>query len=82
MSALQKRRSALNVTAIVLLGIGLGLSAFALLADWLDVGGGEGFGYQQMIVLIIGIVMVLGGLRIVFAPWINRLGTTRDTAES
>lgn len=82
MSTLPNRRSALNVTAIALLGFGLGLSVFALLADRLDIGGGEGFGYQQMIVLIVGIVMVLSGLRIVFAPWINRLGTTRDTAES
>jgi hypothetical protein len=65
----------------VLLIAGTALAVFALLADRLGIGGGEGFGYQQMIVLIIGIVMVLGGLRMAFAPWINRLGSS-DPAES
>jgi hypothetical protein len=74
-------RSALTATAAALLLAGTGLVLFALLADWLDIGGGEGFGYQQMIVLIVGIVLLLGGLRMVFAPWINRLGS-RDPAES
>jgi hypothetical protein len=37
------------------------LMLFALLADVIGVGGGEGFGYQQLIVLIIGVVLALGG---------------------
>jgi hypothetical protein len=80
-SANSKPRSAQNATAAVLLIAGTALAVFALLADRLGIGGGEGFGYQQMIVLIIGIVMVLGGLRMAFAPWINRLGSS-DPAES
>jgi hypothetical protein len=75
-----KPRSAQNATAAVLLIVGTALALFALLADRLGIGGGEGFGYQQMIVLIIGIVMMLGGLRMVLAPWINRLGSS-DPAE-
>lgn len=76
MSSNAKPRSAMNLTAAVLLVVGTALALFALLADRLHVGGGEGFGYQQMIVLIIGIVLMLGGLRMVFAPWINRLGSS------
>jgi hypothetical protein len=37
------------------------LMMLALLADVIGVGGGEGFGYQQLIVLIIGVVLTLGG---------------------
>lgn len=81
MSSPSKTRSATNVTAVLLLLGGGGLALFALLADRLGVGGGEGFGYQQMIVLIIGIVLMLSGLRLVLGPWLNRIGT-RDTAES
>lgn len=80
-SANAKPHSAQNATAAVLLIVGAALALFALLADRLGIGGGEGFGYQQMIVLIIGIVMVLGGLRMALAPWINRLGSS-DPAES
>jgi uncharacterized membrane protein len=80
-SANTKPRSAQNATAAVLLIVGMALVLFALLADQLGIGGGEGFGYQQMIVLIVGIVMMLGGLRLAFAPWINRLGSS-DPAES
>ncbi len=81
MSSASKPRSATTATATILLVGGSGLALFALLADWLDIGGGEGFGYQQMIVLIVGIVMVLSGLRLILGPWISRIGT-RDTAES
>ena len=75
MSSAPKTRSATNATAALLLLGGGGLALFALLADWLGVGGGEGFGYQQMIVLM------LSGLRLILGPWLNRIGT-RDTAES
>lgn len=37
------------------------LMMLALRADVIGVGGGEGFGYQQLIVLIIGVVLTLGG---------------------
>ena len=80
-SSNSKPRSAQNATGTALLIVGTAVALFALLADRLNIGGGEGFGYQQMIVLIIGIVMVLGGLRLVLGPWINRLGSS-DPAES
>ena len=54
-------RLAPRATGLTILAIGLSLIAFALLADVLGFGGGRGFGYQQMIVFIVGMVMVLGG---------------------
>jgi hypothetical protein len=78
----RKNRQAANLTGIVLLVIGAGLVVFSLLADRLDIGGGEGFGYQQLIALIVGIVLMLGGLRVVAQPWFNRLNRPHDFAES
>jgi hypothetical protein len=74
-------RSAVNVTGVVLLLIGAGLVLLSVLADWLDIGGGEGFGYQQLIVLIIGIVLILGGLRLIVQPWLSRM-TRHDLLET
>ncbi len=48
-----------RAAGVVLLLIGLGLMALALLADTVGLGGGKGFGYQQMIVFIVGMVAVL-----------------------
>jgi low affinity Fe/Cu permease len=48
-----------RAAGVVLLLIGLGLMTLALLADTLGLGGGRGFGYQQMIVFITGMVAVL-----------------------
>jgi hypothetical protein len=76
----KNNRPAAKVTGLALLVLGAGLAALALLADRLDIGGGEGFGYQQLIVLIVGIVLVLGGLRIVFQPLFNRMGSSNDFA--
>lgn len=81
MSSPRNSRSATTITAVLLLIGGGGLALFSLLADRLGIGGGEGFGYQQMIVLIVGIVLMLSGLRLMLGPWLNRLGQ-RDTAES
>ena len=53
--------------------IGAGLALFALLADRIEFGGGEGFGYQQLIVLIVGIVLILGGIRVLAHPYLNRM---------
>lgn len=50
-----------RATGLTILGIAMMLMLFALLADVIGVGGGEGFGYQQLIVLIIGVVLALGG---------------------
>ena len=61
--------------------VGAGLVLFALLADRIEFGGGEGFGYQQLIVLIVGIVLILGGLRVLAQPYLNRLNGPQDFAE-
>jgi hypothetical protein len=74
-------RPTTKVIGSILLVAGIALAAFSLLADWLDVGGGEGFGYQQMIVLIVGIVLILAGVRIVAQPFFNRFGRSQDFAE-
>jgi len=61
-----------TVIGLVLLLVGAGLIALSLLADWLDIGGGAGFGYQQLIVLIVGIALVLGGIRMVAQSLVSR----------
>lgn len=71
-------RHAVKVTGITLLGVGAGLVVLSLAADLLRIGGGEGFGYQQLIVLIVGIVLILGGLGIVLQPL---LGTPASRAQ-
>lgn len=48
-----------RAAGVVVLLIGLGLMTLALLADTVGIGGGRGFGYQQMIVFITGMVAVL-----------------------
>lgn len=68
-------RPATTVVGLVLLLLGASLIVFSLLADWLDIGGGEGFGYQQLIVLIIGIALVLGGVRVLAQSLLNRSRT-------
>lgn len=47
--------------AIGLLIAGVVVTLLAIFADTLDIGTGKGFGYYQMIVLIAGIVLLLGG---------------------
>lgn len=78
----RKNKPAANATGVALAALGAGLVALSLLADPLDIGGGEGFGYQQLIGLIVGIVLILGGLRVVIQPWFNRLNRPQDLAES
>ena len=81
MRSATSNRSAVSVTGVVLLLIGAGLVLLSVLADWLDIGGGEGFGYQQLIALIIGIVLILGGLRLIVQPWFSRM-TRHDLLET
>lgn len=61
----ERPRPAIKLTGITLISVGMGLVALSLAADLLNIGGGEGFGYQQLIVLIVGIVLILGGLGVV-----------------
>ena len=57
-----------RAAGVTILLIGVALMAFSLVADSLDVGGGEGFGYQQLIVFIAGMVAVLFGGAILLQP--------------
>lgn len=68
-------RSGTSVKAISvsLLVIGVVLMLVALLADVLGFGGGRGFGYQQLIVLIVGLVLALSGAALVGQPLLNRV---------
>lgn len=65
-----------RAAGVTVLVIGIGLIALALLADILDIGGGRGFGYQQLIVLIAGMVAVL------FAGAILRQPRHHDEADT
>ena len=57
-----------RAAGLAVLVIGIGLIALALLADTLEIGGGRGFGYQQLIVLIAGMVAVLFAGAILLQP--------------
>lgn len=57
-----------RAAGVTILFIGIALMALALLADSLDFGGGEGFGYQQLIVFIAGMMAVLFGGAILLQP--------------
>jgi hypothetical protein len=65
-----------RAAGVVLLLIGLGLMTLALLADTLGIGGGRGFGYQQMIVFIAGMVAVLLAGAILLQNYISQNGDT------
>jgi uncharacterized protein YjeT (DUF2065 family) len=60
----ERPRGATRLTGIALIGAGTGVIVLALVADQWEIGGGDGFGYQQLIALIVGIVLILGGLGI------------------
>lgn len=71
------------VLGLALIGVGTAFAVLSILADWLGIsGGGEGFGYQQLIVLIISVVVILIGIGIVVQPAIERSRTGRDGFES
>jgi hypothetical protein len=60
----QKHRPAPPTKRILALGLiiaGAIVTLLAIFADRLEIGTGEGFGYYQMIVLIVGLVLLLGG---------------------
>jgi hypothetical protein len=67
------------MSAAVLVVLGIGLSLFAIYADSMGIGGGKGFGYQQLICLIVGIVLILGGLAIAFQRFLT--ASSRDSFE-
>jgi hypothetical protein len=55
-----------RLMAIALIVAGAVITLLAILADELEIGTGRGFGYYQMIVLIAGLVLLLGGGAIFF----------------
>lgn len=65
------RRPLLRASAGALIALGVLLTLLAIFADPLGIGGGKGFGYQQLIALIAGIVFILGGLAIAFQRFLS-----------
>lgn len=65
--------TSIKAVSISLLVIGVVLMLFALFADALGVGGGRGFGYQQLIVLIVGLVLALSGGAIMIQHGLHRV---------
>lgn len=65
--------TSIKAIAVSLLASGGVLILLALFADTLHIGGGRGFGYQQMIVLIVGLVLALGGVALISQSWLNRM---------
>ena len=55
----QPTRPATKMTGLALGVLGIALVVLALIADSIGLGGGKGFGYQQLIVLIIGLALIL-----------------------
>ena len=55
----RSNRPATRLTAFVLAALGMVLVVLSLVADTLDLGGGRGFGYQQLIALIVGLGLLL-----------------------
>jgi len=65
-----------------LIAVGTAFAVLSVLADSLGMsGGGEGFGYQQLIVLIISFVVILIGIGIVAQPAIERSRSRQDVFE-
>lgn len=56
-----------RVLSVALMLTGLVIAAIAILADTINIGTGQGFGYYQMIVLIAGIVIFLIGILVIVA---------------
>lgn len=65
-------RPVTRMSALILLLFGAGVVVLALLADDLGIGTGRGFGYYQLIVLIVGIVLVLVGGSLLLQHRINQ----------
>ena len=57
-----------RAAGVIILMVGLGLMVLSLIADSIGLGGGRGFGYQQLIVIIVGMVAILFGGAILLQP--------------
>lgn len=60
-----------RASAGLLIGTGTLLAFLAIFADSLNIGGGEGFGYQQLMGVILGVVLILWGLALIFHRYLN-----------
>lgn len=68
---------ATRIVALALLGGGALIMVGAVFADQLGIsGGGEGFGWKQLIAAIVGLVVLLIGL-----AWLLRPSTSDDHSE-
>lgn len=80
MTPRQPLAPAMRIVALVLMGAGAVVMLGAVFADPLGIsGGGEGFGWKQLIAAIVGLVILLIGL-----AWLLRPGTEgeyEDTEE-
>lgn len=65
-------RPVTRLSALILLLFGAAVVILALLADEIGIGTGRGFGYYQMIILIVGIVLVLVGGSLLLQHRINQ----------
>lgn len=70
----------IQVSAGLLIGGGLLLAILAIFADVINIGGGEGFGYQQLMGVIGGVVLILWGLAIIFQRYLQT--SVRDAFET
>lgn len=59
---------AVRITALVLVLVGALVMVLAVFADALDIGGGKGFGWKQLIAAIAGLVLVLVGVAWLLQP--------------
>lgn len=67
--------SAARLTALALMVSGALLMTVAIFADPLGIGGGKGFGWQQLIAAIVGLALALIGAAWLLQPVIDERGT-------
>jgi membrane-bound ClpP family serine protease len=61
-----------RVAALALVILGVALVIVSLFADSLGVsGGGEGFGFKQLIAVIVGLMLLFGGIGWLLRPMMN-----------
>jgi hypothetical protein len=69
----------MRLVAGVLLALGVLVILASLFADLLDLGGGEGFGWKQLIGLVVGLVLaLLGGAWLIQPPTSRGLDTSLE----
>lgn len=72
---------AIRTTAVLLTLVGVIIMLVAVFADSLGIGGGRGFGWKQLIVAILGLVMVLIGIAWFLQPPATPLSDDLEDAD-